>query len=192
MEKLLHISEDYIKRVLQTHQERRGEIHKRLMAIYDELQDTDSLLRSVSIKKIEWDRIGHQQGGTSDLTDIMLRHQQVARENGIELRQEMIRLTEEEELNNRIWVCFNSISGKGHDYLKYLYVKGYPYKAVEQESGVSHKTFEKTRQDAIKQIQRLCESDLNNIEIINLSRPQGIKKANKKQKSEYEQMTLEL
>lgn len=82
-------------------------IHKRILDLYDELIEVDSVIRSVAMKSPKYGNIGGGVGGIKkDLADIMLRHEQTARARGIELREEMYRLTEEEESINRIQACF--------------------------------------------------------------------------------------
>lgn len=146
-------------------------IHKRILDLYDELIEVDSVIRSVAMKSPKYGNIGGGVGGIKkDLADIMLRHEQTARARGIELREEMYRLTEEEESINRIQACFRALQDKEYLYLDRLYVQHTPYKIVESESGVSHKTFERTRAGAVNRIITLYNSDLSNQEIIRQSK----------------------
>ena len=162
-------------------------IHKRILDLYDELIEVDSVIRSVAMKSPKYGNIGGGVGGIKkDLADIMLRHEQTARARGIELREEMYRLTEEEESINRIQACFRALQDKEYLYLDRLYVQHTPYKIVESESGVSHKTFERTRAGAVNRIITLYNSDLSNQEIIRQSK----RKQRKKKKTDRIRLTL--
>ena len=60
-------------------------IHKRILDLYDELIEVDSVIRSVAMKSPKYGNIGGGVGGIKkDLADIMLRHEQTARARGIE------------------------------------------------------------------------------------------------------------
>lgn len=102
----------------------------------------------------------------------------------------MYRLTEEEESINRIQACFRALQDKEYLYLDRLYVQHTPYKIVESESGVSHKTFERTRAGAVNRIITLYNSDLSNQEIIRQSKRKQRKK--KKKEISYKQIELDL
>ena len=101
----------------------------------------------------------------------------------------MYRLTEEEESINRIQACFRALKIKIF-VLDRLYVQHTPYKIVESESGVSHKTFERTRAGAVNRIITLYNSDLSNQEIIRQSKRKQRKK--KKKEISYKQIELDL
>lgn len=191
---MITINEEYIKKVLGEHAALLKNIHKRILDMYGELSDTDGLIESVSIKKIEWDKEGSGQGGIKkDLLDVMLMHQRLAKEREIELRTEMYRLTEEEESINRIWVCFHALRGREFAFLDRLYVQQVPYKAVQAESGVSHRTFEKIRSSGLKKVRQMYESEISNLQIINLS-GRKTEKAHlqKEKKCGYEQLRLDV
>ncbi len=167
---MLEMNEERIKKILGNRDPRLKEIHERILAIHDELADTDSLIESASMKTMEWDKEGGIKGGIKkDLVDVMLRHQKLAREREIDLRGELYQLAEEEETITRIWVCFRALRGREYRFLEQLYVKGIPYKAAEMESGVSHKTFERYRRRGLKKILDMYRSEFRNLEIVNRS-----------------------
>lgn len=164
---MIEIDEDYVKKVLGEHHILLKCLHERILSMYDELADSDELVKSVSIKRIEWGRTRESQTGTKkDLADAMLLHQRLARERGAQLRAEMYRLVEEEESINRIWVCFHALRDREYAYLTQLYVQNQPYKRVEAESGVSHRTFEMARKRGLKAILCLYRAELDNVQII--------------------------
>lgn len=190
---MLEMNEERIKQILGYHDSRLEEIHNRFFAIHKELIDTDSLIESVSIKKIEFDRQGSIKGGVKkDLTEVMLRHQQLAKERERDLRVEMYQLVSEEEAINRIWVCFRALRGKEYHFVEQLYVKEIPYKVAEIESGVSHKTFEMYRRSGMKKILEMYQSEFSTIEIIGRSNQLPEKSRKKEQNVEEQYTQLEL
>lgn len=164
------ISEAQIKSILGNYKKKRENIRKRIKVIQDEIINTDSILQSVSMKKVMLDATGGSGGKHKDLMDAMLRHQQLERQHSMELITEMYHLIEEEERINRVMVCFRSLQGKERGYIERLYVNKEPYKTVEMESGYSHSRFESIRASALKHIQKLYASPLSNVQILKRTR----------------------
>ena len=128
----------------------------------------------------------------NDLTEIMIRHERLQRQREIEIREEIFRLTEEEEVINRIRVCYQALRGKEYGFLRELYVRGHPYKVVEKNSGVSHGTFERIRKSGIRKIQQMYASNFSNQEIIAKSSERHKRKSKKGGGEKYEQIKLDL
>ena len=189
---MLKIRDEDVKNALKNGMKELKEIHNRLIALHTELTHADSLIRSVSINKI---RYGEFEGRTSsdnkDLCDVMQKHEKIARAREIEIREEMRQLTKEEESINRIRVCFQSLRGQEYAFLNELYVKGHPYKFVQEHSGVSHSWFESVRKKGIKKIIQLYESNYSNQEIIT-QRHRIYRNNTKEGEVVYRQLTLDL
>jgi len=188
---ILNIDEDYIKKVLSKYHEKIRGIHNRLLELYNHLDVADELIKEVAYKSINYDCIGGSSGDKTDLTNVMIKHENLAMNRSKDVRAEMWRLIEEEETLDRVWRCYNAITGPGFDYITKLYVEGRSYKETEKESGTSHKTFEKSRSRAMKDILKLYNSQYTNSEIIAI----GNKRIQSKQKTEknnYGQLELEL
>ena len=96
----------------------------------------------------------------------MLKQKKIYQEQAQDLQSEIISILEEEESIHRIWVCFRALEDPGRKYLEEIYVFNNLYRYVEQTSGVSHRKFEETRSQAMKELIRLYQSDLSNKEII--------------------------
>ncbi len=191
------ITDEFVKNVLRTHKERLFQIHKRILELYEEMQNTDALIRSMSTSS-KLGKIGGGKTGNQDLGDFLIRHHKLLKQQSEELRAELFKLSEEEETINRVWSCFRALTGQEQEYLQSLYVEGKTYKETELESGVSHRTFEITRRNGIKRILKMYQSSWNNREIL-----AGYKKTKsgcstvKREKQEsscagYEQLTLNL
>lgn len=191
------ITSDFVKMVLRTHKERLFQIHKRILELYEEMQDTDSMIRSMSTSS-KLGKIGGGKTSSQDLGDLLIRHHKLLKQKSEELRAELFKLSEEEETINRVWICFRALTGQEQAYLQSLYVEGKTYKEAELESRVSHRTFEITRKNGIKRILKMYQSSLNNQEILagykkRESTGNVIKREKKETSSRsYEQLTLSL
>lgn len=187
-----NIDEKQIKEVLGNHKIILTEIRRRILAIHNEIIDTDSILKTVSMKKLELNSVGTSGGSHKDLLDAMLRHQKMEQQYIVELSTEIYRLTEEEECVNRIMVCFRALRGREYTYIERLYVKKEAYKIVEQESGYSHKTFESIRSNGLKQIKKLYESTMSNVQILKNTEEQRNHRKQNEHNNDFEQLSLKL
>lgn len=185
------ISDNFIKTVLRTYKQRLEEIHKRILELYEEMQDTDSMIRSMSISS-KPGKIGGGKTNSQDLGDFLIRHHKMLKQKNEELRAELWRLSEEEETMNRVWICFRALEGKEQKYLQHMYVEGRTYKETELESGLSHKRFETIRGSGIKRIHELYQSKWTNQNIVGMQKKTMPTKKEKKQSLKYEQLTLNL
>ena len=163
------IDDKYVKKVLCERNKRRMEIHKRIMELYGEMQDSDDMIRSMAASKISYDWERRKGAVKKDLGDWLFLHKQLIKNQNREIEVELWNLTQEEERMNRIWVCFRTLEVKEQEFLQKLYVEGHAYKDVERESGLSHKSFETIRAKGVKRIIQLYESEMSNQEIIEQS-----------------------
>lgn len=174
---MLIIGENYVKDTLKYGSAKLTEIHNRIVSLYAELENMDALIRSISLGQGYRNETGSFSGNTDrDLTQIMIKHEKVAKQREIEIREEMLNLIEEEESINRIRVCYQTLRGNDYTCLQQLYVQRKPYKLVEKDSGMSHATFERRRRQAIKKIITMYESDYSNQELIALDKDKRYRK----------------
>ncbi len=209
---MIELNEGRVKEILRCRTTLLSQIHNRLISLHHELDETEQLISEIALSsvKMDGDTGGKNSGLKKDLSDVMEAHQKLSQIREREVRILMDELVKEESQINRVWVCFNALSGDEFKVLEHLYVRNLPYKAVEEESGVSHGTFESIRRRGIRFIIRMYNSDLQNIEIIRKSGTHidshpGLKdtysgghgkgKRNKKSKrrnQEYQQLKLDL
>ncbi|MFR1313626.1 hypothetical protein [Sellimonas intestinalis] len=133
--------------------------------LYEEINSTDFSIREAAYTKVLND-IPQTSSHSKDLSDILLKQKKIYQEQAQDLQSEIISILEEEESIHRIWVCFRALEDPGRKYLEEIYVFNNLYRYVEQTSGVSHRKFEETRSQAMKELIRLYQSDLSNKEII--------------------------
>lgn len=193
---MAEIQEEDVKRALRDGAEELKTIHDRIIALFDELTNTESMVRSLAVRSVDYStdfNAGNGKSTKRDLSDLLKKYEQIKKQREFEIWNEIRRLTEDEEKINRIRVCYQTLRGKEYRYLQSLYVKGKPYKEVEIESGVSHRTFERTRKGGMKKILQLYASGLSNQEIIHVNKVKSRRRRNTQaKKQEYEQMHLDL
>ncbi len=154
---------NYIKMVLSGDDKKLQKSFFNLLELNHMQCDTDDMIRSLSVKADDFT-------GTSarlhDVSSLLLRRRQLMEEQKKEIQCEMWRLMEEEETVRRIWACYRGLEGEEFQIVRALYAERQLYSAVERESGMSHGTFEKKRAAAIRKIQSLYHSELDNLAII--------------------------
>ena len=135
--------------------------------LYEELNRSD-----FSVREVAYVKLLNEQSSTSicgkkrDMSDVLIRQKKIYQRQMQDLRSEMMYILDEEEVVNRIWICFSVLENPGKKYLEELYVYNNLYRYVENQSGVSHRTFELRRSQAMKRLMSLYYSRLTNKEII--------------------------
>lgn len=183
------IDTDWIKKVLGSRKNLQEEIHEKMLSLYEELNDADERIRSASLPEM-----GDFYGKSSkhrDLMDVLLKEENIYRQQEQEIREIMWKLTEDLESINRIWVCYQMLGNPAYEILRQMYVEKKLYSTVEKNMGINHRIFEETRKAAVGQILKLYNSPLSNRDIIKLGKQQEVTKR-KSSPTDYEQMTLEL
>ena len=183
-----------IKDVLRHHSELTQQIHKQVLEIREKLDEVQQqTIEIASYPKIDLSQEGGGRRTHKDLADVYLRYQKLVNEQEEQLAAEMYVLTIHAEGIHRLYLCFQTLIGEEHDIIDRLYVKGELYKSVEQDMGLNHRIFEGKRKQAIRDIQKLYESDLSNAQIICIQKENACGKKGKRkveQEYQYEQMSL--
>lgn len=154
---------DYIKKVLSGYEEKLREIEDRLLELNRMQCDTEDMIRSLSVKADDFTGTAERM---HDVSSLLIRHKQMMEEQRKEIQCEMWRLMEEEETIRRIWACYRALDGEEFQIVRALYAERQLYAVVERASGMSHGTFEKKRAQALRKIQTLYHSELDNMAII--------------------------
>lgn len=161
------ISVGYVKHVLGNKKEILAYGRNRIKELYEEMNNTDFSVQEVAYVKILTDQSKISSSNrNADISDVLLKQKKIYQEQVQDLRFEIIRILDEEECVHRIWVCFDALDNPGKTYLKELYVEKNLYKFVEKKSGVSHRSFEQARSQAMQKLIHLYYSKLTNREII--------------------------
>lgn len=161
------VSVEYVKHVLGNKKEIVTYGRKRIKELYEELNNTDlSVCEAAYVKVLNDQPKVSSRTNENDISDVLLKQKKIYQEQARDLRFEIIRILDEEESIHRIWVCFDALNNPGRKYLEELYVEKNLYRYVEEKSGVSHRSFEQTRSQAMKKLISLYYSSLTNKEII--------------------------
>ena len=152
------VSDSLIKDILRSKEQKIANIHEKMQYLYKEMQNTGEILHATALPATRIDGMSGSKGNHYDLGDVLLNYKKRLYERSLETRKLMWRLSDEEEMISRIWACFCALDDPFYNILHQLYVESRLYSAVEMESGMSHKTFEKNRKIGIRLIQKYYES----------------------------------
>ena len=193
------IETEEIKNSLKHYSGLSAEIHRQIMQLKKDLDDVEiQALEMAAYPKTDLAEKGGSRGIHKDLTDVYLRYQSIVLGRQQDLLDEITYFTEKSENLHRLYLCSQAISGDGYEIISRLYFNNEKYKVVEMESGLSHRIFEQKRQQAIRDIQRLYESDLTNRQILEMQKIHMYDHKFQRRKKEsnnndaYQQMELDL
>ncbi|MCI6867278.1 MAG: hypothetical protein MR871_04890 [Lachnospiraceae bacterium] len=166
-----------IKEILMNKDEKINIVHQKRRAVINEmaalernvLDEEYIRIASMPRKNVEYYSVGLLRDDR-DLYHILVESKEQIKERKTVLRTMLWRLADEEDMINRIWVCFMSLEGLEFSILNQLYVEKKPYKQVENESGLSHMPFEQKRKNAILHIRQKYLSNKTLIDIFNVSK----------------------
>lgn len=174
------ISDDQIKYILGRRQMLLKQLRRRMENFYKDMDTAGDLIRSASMGSASGEKIGGSSSHSTDLSDVLSRYRHLIREQEVEMRVGLLRLVEEQERINRVWVCYQALPVEEYEVVTELYVKRKLYKTAEDESGMNHRQFEKIRKKALNRIRALSMGSYSNVEIMSMK------------EAEYEQLCLEL
>lgn len=167
---------------------------KRILELYAEMEKEDDLEQIISLKSFQYSE-GTRQKEMNDLSDVLEKVKKMQREKTLDIRAEFQTLIEENERINRLMICYRALSTinfVGHEIVRKMYLEAMTYEAVEMESGLSHKTFETKRKQAMNTIKMLFESDYTNNQILTKIKYMNIRVAMKPRKNQFRQLNLKL
>lgn len=193
------IEKEEVKDTLKHYNELSQEIHMQIMNLRDELSKVEEqALEIAAYPKTDLTEKNGCGGVHKDLTEVYLKYQKLVHDRQKEIIQNIAYLTIRSDDLYRLYLCSQALSGEGYEIISRIYNKNEKYKVVEMESGLSHRIFEKKRQQAIRDIQRLYESDLTNRQILEMQKIHMYDQKFQKRKKEsnnndaYQQMELDL
>lgn len=138
----------------------------------EELDDSDDLLKAAAIPARP--ASGVSGGGRhADNLDVLERYYRQRQERGMEIREQMWRLSEQEEDIRRLWGCFLALQEPYYGILEGLYVDKRLYADVEKSWGYSHSVFEKTRKEGLRLLADMFNSSYTSVELIRMGGLQG-------------------
>lgn len=160
------LSEKEIKDVLRNWETKIQGIRQKMMDLYHELEDTESILRSASLPSADITAQPGGKGTHKDLGDVLINYRRNLYKRNKEVRRLMWMLAEDEESILRVWHCFQILEEPYYSILYGLYVKGELYQSVELEYGWSHRKFENERKAGMRKLMEHYESNMSVSELV--------------------------
>lgn len=160
------VTVDEIKKILGSREERIRELWRRSRGLYEELENHEELIKSVSLPSSNSLYENQLNEKNRDLFDVIIRQKQLGYEQEQEIGQLLLEINGEIEQINRIWICYQMLRGMPFHIVTRLYVDRELYRIVETESRMNHRAFETMRKNALESIKANYDSRETTIELI--------------------------
>lgn len=141
--KMTKMTEDRVKNILRFRNSKLKNIHQKMISLYEDANDTDSVLETVALPAQNISGMPGARGEHKDLGNVLINYQNELYRRNAEIREMMWALSQEEQSINRVWACFHVLEEPFYDIIRRLYVVGELYQTVEHESGLTHSYFDK-------------------------------------------------
>lgn len=187
------MTEDRVKNILRFRNSKLKNIHQKMISLYEDANDTDSVLETVALPAQNISGMPGARGEHKDLGNVLISYQNELYRRNAEIREMMWALSQEEQSINRVWACFHVLEEPYYDILRRLYVVGELYQTVEHESGLTHSYFDKKRTEGLQLIIAYYESgeSISNLMYKYRSKKKSSKKEKKKMQNSFRQISLE-
>lgn len=191
--KMTKMTEDRVKNILRFRNSKLKNIHQKMISLYEDANDTDSVLETVALPAQNISGMPGARGEHKDLGNVLISYQNELYRRNAEIREMMWALSQEEQSINRVWACFHVLEEPYYDILRRLYVVGELYQTVEHESGLTHSYFDKKRMEGLQLIIEYYESgeSISNLMYKYRSKKKSSKKEKKKMQNSFRQISLE-
>lgn len=191
--KMTKMTEDRVKNILRFRNSKLKNIHQKMISLYEDANDTDSVLETVALPAQNISGMPGARGEHKDLGNVLLNYQNELYRRNAEIREMMWALSQEEQSINRVWACFHVLEEPYYDIIRRLYVVGELYQTVEHESGLTHSYFDKKRMEGLQLIIEYYESgeSISNLMYKYRNKKKSSKKEKKKMQNSFQQLSLE-
>lgn len=191
--KMTKMTEDRVKNILRFRNSKLKNIHQKMISLYEDANDTDSVLETVALPAQNISGMPGARGEHKDLGNVLFNYQNELYRRNAEIREMMWVLSQEEQSINRVWACFHVLEEPYYDIIRRLYVVGELYQTVEHESGLTHSYFDKKRMEGLQLIIAYYESgeSISNLMYKYRNKKKSSKKEKKKMQNSFQQISLE-
>lgn len=159
------VNESDVKLILHSYEDRRREIHERILSMLRELNETDGMIYEMSVSSPRITDMPKQKGEIKDLYEVFSRYKRSLHERILEINHGIRQLTEEEEALNRVWSCYQALWGEEFDILRRLFVEHQPWKTVELECKKSSGSLQRIQKRALQKVIDMYNSPYSIMEI---------------------------
>ena len=186
--KMTKMTEDRVKNILRFRNSKLKNIHQKMISLYEDANDTDSVLETVALPAQNISGMPGARGEHKDLGNVLINYQNELYRRNAEIREMMWVLSQEEQSINRVWACFHVLEEPYYDIIRRLYVVG-----EEHESGLTHSYFDKKRMEGLQLIIAYYESgeSISNLMYKYRNKKKSSKKEKKKMQNSFQQISLE-
>ncbi len=191
--KMTKMTEDRVKNILRFRNSKLKNIHQKMISLYEDANDTDSVLETVALPAQNISGMPGARGEHKDLGNVLINYQNELYRRNAEIREMMWALSQEEQSINRVWACFHVLEEPYYDIIRRLYVAGELYQTVEHESGLTHSYFDKKRMEGLQLIIEYYESgeSISNLMYKYRNKKKSSKKEKKKMQNSFQQLSLD-
>ena len=152
-----------IKKILMDYDTIKEQTKQQIIDLYNDLFDTDTLIRVISTKSTQIDRMPKSSGSSKkDLSDIVLLHEKQLKKWYREISYEIDLLLAKEEMLRRVWLCYRILPESEYQVITKVYIEKKLAKQAELESGKTKTTFFRTINRGLRDIKRMYDSDFSN------------------------------
>lgn len=182
-----------IKKILMDYDTIKEQTKQQIIDLYNDLFDTDTLIRVISTKSSQIDRMPKPTGSSKkDLSDIVLRHEKQLKKWYREISYEIDLLLAKEEMLRRVWLCYRILPESEYQVITKVYIEKKLAKQAELESGKTKTTFFRTINRGLRDIKRMYDSDFSNDYLLKQFLSKKKKKPAPEKKESYEQLSFGL
>ncbi len=173
--------QEEVRYLLETFLSMKEQTRKQIIDFYKELAETDELIRMISLRKTNY---GEEhiaaKGINHDLSELVIRHEELLMEREQEIYKEIDVLLRREEGLRRFWQCYQSLPIEEYDILTQMYVEKKKMQQVQIENDLSESTIRRRVRKAEKHLKWLYDSNLSNSELME----QSIRMSNSRRENE--------
>lgn len=169
MKSQYNLSPSAVKYILQNYSRQKQNLRERILALYSELNDTDSLLDVVGYKPCIIDGLPGSQGTHKDLSNVLGHYNRLTQFRERELAIGIETLMREEEALRRVWMCYLALPLAEYDAVTSVFVAGNTHKLAAIEMDISRRTLGRLLNSGIDKIIEMYESPIPYQQLCHLS-----------------------
>lgn len=159
------INEENVKDVLKNKQKLINSIHTKMKHLNSDIRNKNDIIVSVSLQSKQLSDMPKSFGNFKDISDVYETYIRRLEKQKLEFQNSLWNLIEEEEMIERVWLCFMAIDEPCFGILESMYVRGEKYEFSLSDSGLSNKAFNEKRREGIRTILRLYYSDIDEFQL---------------------------
>lgn len=160
------LSEKKVIEIIKNQSQMQTNVRKKIIGIYKEMEKAEvESIETVTFHSA-LGKLGICKNQSMDLLKVLEKQKVKERNYNQELQIRLDELQGELYMIQRVWTCYQSLPIAEYEILFELYETNKPWKAVEAEMKINHRTLVRKRKNAIERILQWSRSTMTNAEII--------------------------